>query len=139
MTVNNYLVRNVLQTYDRQMGSARRLLRLSKALSDAGITDSVSISPEARRRQLVERVAREIVDNLLVSGSTNPVVQDIRSTLEAQVGYPLFFSCSPAEGEVVILRQGAAGKAEQVTPEERELILERLWAIALDKVDETML
>jgi hypothetical protein len=138
VTVNNFLVKNILQTYDRQLGTANRIARLNKVLSQAGVTDSVSISPEAKRRQLVERVAREIVDNLLVSGSTNPVVQDIHKDLEDQVGSRLLFSFSPEQGELVIHRQTASG-SEQVPPDEREQIMGLLRAIALDKVDQTML
>jgi hypothetical protein len=138
VTVNNFLVKNVLQTYDRQLGTARRIARLNKALSQAGITDSVSISPDAKRKQLVERIAHEIVDNLLVSGSTNAVVQEIRKDLENDMGFQLLFSYSPTKGEVVIHKQGPAG-TEQVMPEERERILGRLWSITLNKVDETML
>jgi hypothetical protein len=139
VTVNNYLVKTVLQTYDRQLGTARRIARLNKALSQAGITDSVSISPDAKRKQLVERIAREIVDNLLVAGSSNPVVQDIRRDLEEQVGLRLLFSYSPDKGELVVHKQQGPLSTEQATPEERDEILERLWTIALNKVDETML
>jgi hypothetical protein len=139
VTVNNYLVKTVLQTYDRHLGTARRIARLNKALSQAGITDSVSISPDAKRKQLVERIAREIVDNLLVAGSSNPVVQDIRKDLEEQVGLRLLFSYSPDKGELVVHKQQGPSGTEQATPEERDEILERLWTIALNKVDETML
>jgi hypothetical protein len=138
VTVNNFLVKNVLQTYDRQLGTAHRIARLNKALSQAGITDSVSISPDAKRKQLVERIAHEIVNNLLVSGSTSAVVQDIRKDLENDMGSRLLFSYSSTKGEVVIHKQGPAG-AEQVMPEEKERILGRLWSITLNKVDETML
>jgi hypothetical protein len=138
VTINNYLVKNVLQTYDKQLGTAGRIARLNRVLTEAGLGDSVTISPDARRRHLVERIAREIVDNLLVSGSSNPVVHEIRRELEEQTGQRLLLTFSPESGGMVIHKQGPQGPA-LVSPEEREGIMEKLWSIALSKVDKTML
>jgi hypothetical protein len=138
VTINNFLVKNVLQTYDRQLGTASRIARLNRVLTEAGLGDSVTISPDARRKSLVERIAREIVDNLMVSGSANPVVQEIRRELEAQTGHRLLLTFSPEAGELVIHKQGPDGPA-RVSQEERASIMETLWTIAMNKVDETML
>ena len=86
MTISPFLVKNVLRTYDQQMDTGRRISRLKKFMSQRDAADSVSISQEAKRRLLVERVAREIVDNLVGSTSTNPVVQEIRQALDEEFG-----------------------------------------------------
>lgn len=138
MTIKSLLVKNVLQTYDRQIDSARRLVRLRQSLAKSEALDSVSISREAKRRQLVERVAREIVDSLLVSNNPNAVVEDIKRELEAEIGQELLFSFPPTEGQLKILKQTANGTV-QISAKERERILAKLWVIALKKVDETML
>ena len=53
-------VRLMLRTYGKQLTSASRLARFKRALALSGAQDMVSISREARRKELVERIAQEI-------------------------------------------------------------------------------
>ncbi|MFP4316541.1 MAG: DVU0524 family FlgM-associated protein [Desulfovibrionales bacterium] len=138
MTINSLLVKNVLQTYGRQLGSARRLARFSQAMQQAGTEDAVTLSREARRKQMVERIAREIVDNLLVSGSSNPVVQEIKDELNQDFDEQFLFSYSPTRGELDILKK-VDSTMVRIEGRERETVLARLWALTLEKVDETMI
>jgi phosphoribosylformylglycinamidine (FGAM) synthase PurS component len=137
VTIHSFLVKNVLQTYDRQLGTTRRLARMGEALRQAGVGDRVTLSQDAKRKQMVERVAREIMDNLLVAGSRNPVVQDIQNALEDEFGERFVF-CSSSGGGLTILRQGGNGPQE-LSPDRLQSVLDRLWEITLHKVDETML
>jgi alkanesulfonate monooxygenase SsuD/methylene tetrahydromethanopterin reductase-like flavin-dependent oxidoreductase (luciferase family) len=129
-------MRNMLLSYDRQLVTARRLARYRRALSAAG--DAVTISREAKRHQLIERVAREIIENLLIAGSDNPIVDEIKARLEADTGEKLHFKFPPTEQDLQIFRETKQGHVE-VTNQEKVQILNRLWKVTLDKVDETML
>jgi len=79
-------VRNMLRTYGKQLTSAKRLARFRRALNRSESSDVVTISREARRRELIEKVSREIIENLIVSGNENPVVSDILEQLELDFG-----------------------------------------------------
>ena len=138
MTVNSFLVKNIIRVYDRQLTNGRRIARLKKYIQQAGQGDSVSISREAKRRQLVERVAREIIDNLITSGSNNPIVQEIKSELEKEFDQKFIFQYPPSGEEMQILKQGTQGLVE-LKPEEKNTVLHKLWEITLHKVNETML
>lgn len=138
MTVNPFLVKNVVRTYDQHQDTGRRIARFKNYMDRAGQGDSVSISKEAKRRQLVEKVAREIVDNLIGSDSTNPVVRDIRLQLAREFGQDLAYSY-PSDGSgLKILKKTDHGISE-LTNGEKDAFMRRLWEVALNKVNETML
>lgn len=138
MVVHPVNVRLMLRTYGKQLTSAKRLARFKRALALSGAQDVVSISREARRRELVERISQEVIENLLVNGQDNPVVDRVLTALEADLGEKVLFDYPLDGGEVQILRETPDGPAE-VASEEKLRIMRRLWEITLSKVDETML
>jgi len=139
MAANPALLRNMLRTYGRQITTARRLARYRRSLQAAGAQDQVEISREAKRRELVHKVAAEIVESLIVTGSENPVVVDIKKELETAFRTKFHFAYPPEDMDLQIFRVLGDNEAEEVTGAERVRILEKLWHIALEKVDETML
>ncbi|MDY7002038.1 MAG: DVU0524 family FlgM-associated protein [Thermodesulfobacteriota bacterium] len=138
MTASPLQVRNMLRTYGRQLTRARRLARFRRSLALAGAEDEVAFSKEAKRRSLVERVAREIVENLLVSGAENPVVLEIKERLDAEFKQKFEFQYPPSELDMRIFRETEHGPGE-VSTGEKNRILTRLWEITLEKVNDTML
>ena len=138
MTVNPFLVKNVVRTYDQHQETGRRIPRFKKYMDRAGQGDSVSISKEAKRRQLVEKVAGEIVDNLIGSDTTNPVVREIKSQMAKELGSEVLFKY-PSDGNgLQILKQTDQGVTE-LTNGEKDAFMRRLWEVALTRVNETML
>lgn len=138
MLVQPVNVRLMLRTYGKQLTSAKRLARFKRALALSGAQDMVSISREARRKELVERIAQEVIENLLVNGQDNPVVTRVLADLEQELGERVLFDYPLDGGEVQILRQTPEGPQE-ILPEEKMRIMRRLWEITLDNVDDTML
>jgi alkanesulfonate monooxygenase SsuD/methylene tetrahydromethanopterin reductase-like flavin-dependent oxidoreductase (luciferase family) len=132
-------VRNMLRTYGKQATTARRLARYRRMLRAAGAEDEVTISREAKRRELVERVTSEIMENLIVTGSENPVVADIKEQIETEFGERFLYAYPPEEQDlqIYVLRDDAP--PEELLGEHRAIFLQKLWQVALEKVDETML
>lgn len=93
---------------------------------------------EVKRRIMVERVARELFENLLFTGSDTPMVKMVQQALQEAFGEPILFQYPPGSLDLIILREGPAGPVE-VTPMEKEVILDKAWQVTLDKVDDTML
>ncbi len=131
-------VRLMLRTYGKQLTSAKRLARFKRALALSGAQDQVSISREARRKELVERIAQEVIENLLVNGQDNPVVTRVLAELEQEMGERVLFDYPLDGGEVQLLRLSPAGPQE-IVPDEKMRILRRLWEITIQNVDDTML
>lgn len=138
VTANSYQLKTMLRTYGRQLTSARRLERFKQSLAATAAEDDVQISRLAKRRMLVEQVSREIIENLMAAGSDNTVVQEIRAALEAEFGNSIELTYPPGEADMRIYKLTDDGP-EEVSIEERNLIIKRLWDITLEKVDDTML
>ncbi|TVR00958.1 MAG: hypothetical protein EA399_02815 [Desulfovibrionales bacterium] len=138
MTIQPFNVQNMLRVYGQHLDQGRRMARYRMLLQRASSGDVVNLSQEARRRQLVEKVATEIMDSLMVSGSNNPVVLDIKKELQQEFGFEMEFRYLPLEPELQILRKDGEELFE-ITGEEKTNILERFWRITLDKVNKTML
>lgn len=139
MAANPALVRNMLRTYGKQVTTARRLARYRRSLRAAGAQDQVDISREAKRRELVHKVAAEIVESLIVTGTENPVVTDIKRELEREFKTRFLFAYPPDGEDMQIFRVLGENNLIEMTGQERVQVLERLWHIALATVDETML
>lgn len=142
----------MLLQYDRQLVTARRLARLRPGRESGTFPDVDSptaadkrqpgedgpLSAEEKRRNMVEHVSRELLDNLLFTGSDNPVVEEVRQELDRVLGARYTFWYPPGEVDVRIARETPEGRRE-LTSEERREVLAALWDITLAKVDATML
>lgn len=138
MTINPVLIKNVLRTYDRQLVNGRRIARLARYLGGTQAEGLDAHSREMKRRRLVEKVAREIVENLITADSDNPMVEEIKQTLSQELDTELIFHYPPTGEEMKIFAQGSEGP-EELSKEQREQVLGKLWEITLNKVNETML
>ena len=138
MTNASIHVRNMLRQYERQLLNARRLARYRMALRLAQGNADPPESKQIRRRRLVEKVARELYEHLLFTGSENPVAETIRKELSVSAGAHLHFQYTPGEAALQLVREGSSGP-EEVSPHEKARLLDKLWHITLAKVDETML
>lgn len=147
MTVRSFYVQNMLRKYGKQIASAQQLARAARSarnLQDQGYDELAQISDEEqkfaeeRRNSYVERVAREVYENLLFSGSDNPVVHEIKAQLERELGFSVLFKTPFPNLSTQIYRDSEIGPIK-VSSDEKNEIMDKLWAISLDKVNETML
>lgn len=129
----------MLKSYGRQAVAARRLARykLLNGLSRPAL--EVEAERAVKRRAIVEKVAGEILENLLVAGSETPVVVAVREELNAAFGGPVEFVYPPTDPEPRIFQRDEEGNAEEILGEAKQQVLAAAWQIALNKVDETML
>lgn len=138
MTISPYLTKNVLSEYIKELNHGRRIARLRRLLRQAG-HDIVEVSPEAKRRQMIEQIAREIIENLLTSENNHPIVLEIKADLERKMNQKFIFKYPPPNGDDIhILKEEKNGPVE-LLPKEREQILQKLWEITIKKVNETMI
>lgn len=136
MTAAPLQVRKMLRNYGKQIGIARRIAR--HRLATLGVPEGEEAARAARRRVLVEQVAREIVENLLAAESENEVVGEIRLKLREELGIEVEVFYPPEElgMKVFVSEEGVMREARN---EEAQAIMSRLWEIALETVNDTML
>jgi hypothetical protein len=137
MDTTSYYTKNMLLQYGRQLISSRRLARYHQLLG-AGQSRGDRPPPDEQRRLMVERITREVVDNLIFTGSENSVVLEVRERLNEALGEKFIFSYPPGELDFRILRQTPAGVAE-VSADEKHRIMGKLIDITRETVSATML
>lgn len=136
MNAQSANVRTMLRTYGKQLTSAKRLARFRQALG--GVKQEDDVSKQAKRRELVQKIAHEVIENLIVNTTHSPVVAAILDQLEGEMGHRYLFEY-PVDGtDVQILRETEHGPLDVDGPE-RNKVMRRLWEITLSKVDNTML
>ena len=138
MTINQSLVKSMFNNYGRQLVNGRKLSRLSRHLRDPRGDDPDSTSREKKRRAMVERVAREIVENLITADTENQIIREIKDELRREMDADLIFHYPPTGEDMKVLKPGTEGP-EELSMQEKDEILRKLWEITLDKVNETML
>lgn len=130
-------LRMMLQGYEQQLLAARRLARLRMRRRVAEGDDPSDPDPSVSRRMMVEKVARELYETLLYTGSDNPVVEEIRQELGREVGQEVQFTYPPG-GRLRIVGQGPEG-LEPLSDEKLRATRNALWRVTRKKVDESML
>ncbi len=137
MDTPSYYTRQMLLQYGKQLATTRRLARMG---GGPGLVTPPQQREAAHQRSLtVERVAREITDNLIFSGSDNLIVRQVLEELEQETGATHAFRFSPTGMEVHILRKTEAEGEVELVGEDKARLLATLWQVALRVVDATML
>lgn len=136
--MSSYYMQHMLLQYGRQLTTARRLARHREAMRLAGGFEPEP-SPEEKRRLLVRRVTSEIVENLLLTGSDNPVVTEVKARLNEALGEEILFRFPPGELDMLLFRHDDEHGEEELDAEEKGRVMGLLWHIAEQTVDETML
>ncbi|MDR3177017.1 MAG: hypothetical protein LBU06_10875 [Desulfovibrio sp.] len=137
MNTDTFYTRRMLLRYSRQLVAARRLARYDRLVGREETVDNAV--RKARRRTLIERVAREIMESLIFSGVENSVVREVRGRLSAELGEELVFRYPPDDPDFKIFRPGTGGGETELAPGEKQAVMGRLWDVTLKTVDATML
>lgn len=137
MTIHSFYTRQMLLRYSRQLVAARRLARYDRLLGRAAQADPDVAA--VKRQTMVERVAREIVEDLVLSGSDNPIVHEVKERLIKELGEELLFSYPPEDLDIRIFRRSEDGGQVELAPGEKQAVMGRLWDVTLRTVDATML
>jgi len=133
----SFYTRHMLLQYGRQLISSRKIARYQRLLGLKPQRDDMP-SPEIQRELMVERITREVVDNLIFAGSENPVVLEVKERLETALGESLSFQYPPGELDFKIFRRRGA-ELQEILADERHLLMGKLLDITRQAVAETML
>lgn len=137
MDTQSFYTRHMLLQYGRQLIASRRLARYTQ-LVGGNSGNRGRPAPEVQRQLMVERISREVIDNLLFAGSDNPVVLEVKERLEQEIGERLIFQYPPGEIDFKIFRE-TGGEAAELAPDEKHIVMGRLLDITRRTVAETML
>lgn len=88
MTINTYQVHNVLRAYGKQLTTGRRLARQS-AKGICAPADKITISTEARKKSVVDRVTSDIIGRIYHQGPGEALEKEVFRELEDEFGNSL--------------------------------------------------
>ena len=140
MTITSNQIHSVLRTYCKQLKRGLRLNRI-RQMETAGSVDTISISAEAKRKQVVRHVADELLFRLAESGSpVDEVDEKVLDTLAKEYGRQLRIALDKETGyfDFEVVDEKTGDVLERLAGEEKESLNHRLSAITEAVVDETM-
>ena len=88
MEITSYHVSNILKAYGKQLSLSRRGAK-HKALSPVNRAESITISGEAKRKSVIEKVTEDIVERIVHSGPQNTMEKEAFKELEHEYGSEL--------------------------------------------------
>jgi hypothetical protein len=127
----------MLQSYEQQLLSARRLARLRVRRRLAEGLAPEDPDPSIKRRLFVEKAARELYEILVFTGSENPVIEDIRAEFGKLLGKSVRFTYPPGE-RLSIAIEGPDGP-EPLSEAEQRRTRHLLWQVTRQLVEQSML
>jgi len=138
MHISTYHIHNVLKAYGKQLSLSRR-----RGESTHGIapnrTDSITISSEARRKAVIEKVAEDVVERIVRFGPRDAMEQDVFKELEGEYGSNLAMGGDSAELVFKVIDKENGEEMKTLSIEDSRFLKRRLEEITRDKVNDNMI
>ncbi|MBW2061036.1 MAG: hypothetical protein JRI95_05655 [Deltaproteobacteria bacterium] len=141
MTVTLSQIQKVMQVYGKQVRKGVRL-KQGSAAEQSKPADQLRVSAEVKRKQVVERVASEIIIHLINGNfQAGGVENEIMTRLSREYGEPLNLSQDIASGQLIFHTVDHERGEIIQTLDNRESgkLAQRMIEITREMVDQTML
>ncbi|MBW2195879.1 MAG: hypothetical protein JRD47_03005 [Deltaproteobacteria bacterium] len=137
MHITNYQVHNVLRTYSKQLSLSKRAVH--KRLTSVNQPDNITISGEAKRKAVIEKVTKDIVDRIVHSGPRNNVEQEAFAELENEYGKNLATE-EDVNTEFIfkVIDKDKSEEIKTLSIEDSKVLRTRLEEITKNKIDANM-
>ncbi len=139
MILTDYHVQHVLKAYTQQLSVKSRISkdRLGK---NVGQKDEVTLSRESKKMLIVDKIAKEIVDQLANGSQRNETGKAVLERLSQEYGRPLDVVMDDQQGMVFgVLSGNQGGITEYVPPAENELLKQRLVEVTKTFIHEQLI
>ena len=138
MNISNYQMHNVLKVYTRQLSRNRtseyRGLKTSKPASD-----SISISAEAKREAINDRITNEIVDRITRKGPQTDIDRDIVDQLTNEIdGQGAFDQSNGSDFVYNVIDADREKEKTRLSVEDSDFLVKRLEQLAKKAADKMM-
>jgi hypothetical protein len=138
MHITTYQIHNVLKAYGKQLSLSRRRGENTHGITPRP-TDSITISSEARRKAVIEKVAEDVVDRIVRFGPRDGMEQDVFKELEGEYGSNLALDGDSAELVFKVIDKENGEEMKTLSIEDSRFLKRRLEQITRDKVNDNMI
>jgi hypothetical protein len=135
MHITTYHIHNVLKAYGKQLSLSRR----AGANVASNRTDSITISSEARRKAVIDKVAEDVVERIMRFGPRGAMEQDVFKELEGEYGNNLALAGDSAELVFKVIDKENGEEMKTLSIEDSRFLKRRLEQITRDKVNDNMI
>ncbi|MDP2799287.1 MAG: DVU0524 family FlgM-associated protein [Deltaproteobacteria bacterium] len=88
MNITNYHIQNVIRAYGQQISRTHNLNKVQRTEEQEQL-DRISISAEAKKRQVIKDIASEVIDRLTHKQNWSGFEREILNKLSQEYGRPL--------------------------------------------------
>jgi len=88
MNITNYHIQNVIRAYGQQISRNHNLNKVQRTEEQEQL-DRISISAEAKKRQVIKDIASEVIDRLTHKQNWSGFEREILNKLSQEYGRPL--------------------------------------------------
>ena len=140
MTITTYQVQNILRTYGKMLGRKRNVNQSPDSASSATPLDKIDISSEAKRRQVINEIAQEIIGQVTSNPQRqNQVEKEALTELSQEYGQSLeVFQNRDGSLRFAVLDSDNKTIVQELTAEQNQQLEERFSEIAKAIVDRNM-
>ena len=139
MTVTSFQVQRVLRTYGRQLSRSRQFLQ-HQPRSDPQQSDSVEISAKARRLQVLQSIATDLIRKMGRQETPSEVETEALTRLSEKYGETLVVLGTEDDGaRFAVVDPKKDSLLRSVSPEESEQLQVELAQITMEIIDENMI
>ena len=138
MNISNYQMHNVLKVYTRQL-SRNRISEYRGVKTAKPASDSITISPEAKRQVVIDKVTADIVDRITRKGPQNDVDREIVVRLKDEMDRHT--AIDPSNGSDFVYNVIDADREKEKTKlsvEDSDFLVKRLEHLAKEAADKMM-
>jgi len=137
MVISLYQVNNVLRVYGEQL---RQTSTANRAKSvNTRSPDSISISAEAKRKVIVDKVTSDILDRIIQYGPQDNVEKEVFDKLENEYGARLAIARNSPADLIFKVVDGNGETVNSLSIEDSEFLRYKLEEIAKDTVNKNMM
>ena len=137
MTVTTYQVHNVLRAYGKQLSQSRRLPH-KKGIEEPKRADRISISSQARRKAVIDKVTSDIINRIIHEGPGDKMEQEAFKQLEDEYGNSLSVKKGDSELVFKVINKEKGEVTKTLSIEDSKFLKSRLEEITKSKVDDQM-
>ncbi|ACN16635.1 hypothetical protein HRM2_35700 [Desulforapulum autotrophicum HRM2] len=139
MQIPSYQIQNVLKNYSRQLSQGKIIARNKAAGRSQPSGDNVTISAEAKRTTILEKVTASIVDRITTMGPQEEMDLQIADQVEKELGQKINFTQRKEENfSFTTIDENNIKTVKTLSVEDSEFVIRRLTDLAREAADGNM-
>jgi hypothetical protein len=139
MIIGDFHVQHVLKAYSQQLSVQSRISK-DRVNKQDGQKDEVTLSKEAKKMLVVDKIAKELIAQLTNGSPRNETGQAILKRLSQEYGQPLDVASDDGQGMAFkVLGETNGGVKEYLAPAENNQLKKRLYEMTKSFVNEQLI